>query len=1049
MKKALLTTLICMLIQCLQAQEWESLHQAGTKAFKSNDYNAALNFWEKAKEKAIIAFGKKHANYVLACNSLAKVYEKQLIFDKASLWYAEAKNTLEVTQGEETSDYAEACYNLGKIYNKQGLYAQAEPLLIKSRDIRAKVLGKTHIDYFKSCNSLASLYEDLGSFDEAESVAEEAKSIIEKLKGKEHHDYADVCNTLGLIYFRKGAYHKAEPLYREAQNIFLKTYGKEHEDYAKTSYNLAKVFRKKGLFNQAEALFLESKIIREKTLGKSHPKYAQSCDNLAGLYRIEGFFDKAEPLFLEAKNIREEVLGKSHPNYATSCQNLALLYQDLKRFDKAEALMKESKQVRENILGKSHPSYATSCHNLARLYEVQAKFVEAEQMHLEAKNVREKSLGKLHPDYGKSCFSVAKLYEKQGFYSKAEPLLVEAIEIFKQTLGNTHPDYAEYINQLGDLYEKQDMIAKAIPLYLEASKGFISQTENNFAHLSEKEKGLFYATFNTYFEHYNSFVLKCQKDFTQLTAWIYHNALITKALLFNATNKMRGRIRKSNDEQLIQLYSIWKSKKEYLTKAYQMTDDEKEEETDIKKMEDEINQIEKELSQRSAFFAQENEKIQYEWTDIQKQLKKNEAAIEIIRTRFYDKKWTDSVLYIALIVRPQTKGQPEMVVLGNGKELEGKYLRSYQSGIKFQRNDKYSYLQYWERIAQKIPNTQKVFISLDGVYNSINLNTLFNPKTQRFLIDELNIQLVSNTKDLIKFASHRRAIRKNMKAYQAHLFGYPDYAGNPEKKDTAQTNPNNDRALAWNDDKENTGVKLDTTQRFFGFDGKIAVLQGTKTEIININSFLQKQKLNPKIYLEMQANEEAIKSLRNPDILHIATHGFFLTDIPTAEENTEKSETRFFAGLQSKRLIANPLLRCGLLLAGAEFSLSGKIKELNASGSLGAENGILTAQEAMNLDLDNTDLVVLSACETGLGEIKNGEGVYGLQRAFQQAGAKSVLMSLWTVSDESTQEMMSLFYENLVIKQQDKRIAFQNAQKTLKAKYPQPYYWGAFVMVGE
>jgi CHAT domain-containing protein len=190
-------------------------------------------------------------------------------------------------------------------------------------------------------------------------------------------------------------------------------------------------------------------------------------------------------------------------------------------------------------------------------------------------------------------------------------------------------------------------------------------------------------------------------------------------------------------------------------------------------------------------------------------------------------------------------------------------------------------------------------------------------------------------------------------------------------------------------------------------------------------------------FISDEATEANIKAVNNPQVLHIATHGYFLSDVSLASDNSHG-----LGNMDARTIMENPLLRSGLLFAGAKQAF---VKDQQAATD--AEDGVLTAYEAMNLDLENTDLVVMSACETGLGVTTNGEGVYGLQRAFQVAGAKSVLMSLWTVSDEATKQLMIAFYENWLAGKTPHE-AFRLSQLTIRQTFPEPFYWGAFVMVG-
>ncbi len=278
------------------------------------------------------------------------------------------------------------------------------------------------------------------------------------------------------------------------------------------------------------------------------------------------------------------------------------------------------------------------------------------------------------------------------------------------------------------------------------------------------------------------------------------------------------------------------------------------------------------------------------------------------------------------------------------------------------------------------------------MYHQLSINALKDSKGT-YLVDKYAIQFVGNTKDVIALKASESVHTKPLSAF---LIGNPNY----------------------------------------GSQGLIDQLPGAEAEVKNITTLLTKYIIKTTSLIGTKATEAKIKEANSPNILHIATHGYFLADL-------SQMETTKVLGVDIAAAKENPLLRSGLLFANCD-----NVFDENYHASTNAENGVLTAYEAMSLNLDKTDLVVLSACETGLGEVKQGEGVYGLQRSFLIAGAKSIIMSLWSVSDEATMELMTLFYTGYA-KSGNKTQSFNEAIKQLKLKYKEPFYWSAFVMLNK
>lgn len=1056
--------------------DWIDLFNKGRSLDQIGNHRESVKCYQKAQKKIEQIYGKKYKGYTTILNALALSYRSQALYDKAIPLLKEALEINKELLGEKSVDYATTMNNLGLIYVLKGLYDEAEPLLKKTISIIKDISGTKHPIYSTALNILASLYREKGLYPKSEELFKQVIKVRKEVFGEKHPDYARALSNLGLLYTSQGIYIKADSLYRKSLKIRKEVLGEKHPEYLESTHNLANSYLKQGLYIKAENLLKQVIKIRKEISGEKHPEYVKSLNSLAITYSDQGLYAKATPLMLKALDIRKEVLGEKHPSYALYLRNVAVIYgyqglykqafnllkKSLKIYketvgennpnytitlgnlaeyyhnigltSKAESLLKEILKILKTNLGEKHPEYAFFLNNLGSLYSEQKKFIKAEDLFQEALNIKAEVFGKTHPEYAITLANLGSLYSNQNMYIKAESLYQEALKIFKKYSGDSSPSYSVTLARLALLYAKrQKLYTKVKPLFQKVITNKLKQIDVLLPSMSDFNRRQYIQSINVSFKNFYYFTNVYYSENPTISNDLLNLRLQIKGLIFQSFQKMQKQILASGDSTLITKYNTWKDKRSYLAKVYEMSIEKKQKQKiDESKLEEETEKLEKELSLEAERFSglEELQKFnqKYTWQDAQKYLKNNEILIEIVRVQVAK----DTMKYIAIILNNQMQKYPKMLVLENGLDLEQKHIEFYRQNIDNQKTDTQSYTAFWAKIDSVISKQgkiKKIYFSPDGIYNQINLLTLKNPKTNQYLIDKYEIQILGTPKDLILKAEKTKT-HKKLKDYDLALFGYALYSPFPKKEKKSNSTSSESLIL-----KSKNRLDLDSTQRLF--DGKkIRLLLGTKKEVENIAQIAHNKNIKAKTYIRREANEENIKKLKNPDILHIATHGYFLADIST--ENRDN-----FGKIEPKKFRENPLLRSGLLLAGAEANFKDSIQIERE------ENGILTAEEALTLDLDKTELVVLSACETGLGEISNGEGVYGLQRAFQQAGAKTILMSLWNVSDKVTQEMMTLFYENLLKKKQNKRTAFKNAQNQIKKKYPEPYYWGAFVMIGE
>jgi CHAT domain-containing protein len=846
--------------------------------------------------------------------------------------------------GRDTVDFATSLYQLK-------MYKLAEASFVEAKTYLEEHQLTSDISYIRCISNLALVYMAQGKSIESEEHVNFALQASEEL-GKNTAAYVANLNSRAKFEQMVGHYNEAEQGFDETLDLVKKVFTENSLQHAIVLNNKAMLYQNVGRYDEAITLMKQAITTADAAFKKSM-KRKNSFDgrrfqsNLAFMYQMAGKYPEAEATFLDMKKSYEKNMASGNPEYAVLLNQLAILYIQTKKYDQVETLLKKAQEILKKKHGEESTTYARATGDLGVFYRLTNK------------------------------------------YADAEPLITKALGIREKTLGVDHPDYIRTKEDLAILYWKMEQWDKAYEQYKPVMDKTIDFINNYFPPMSEAEKTKYWDITSPRFQRFYNFAIAAIATKPSIAEDIFDYQTATKGLLLNATNKIKQAILSSGDKTLIDEYLLWLDKKEALARYYSLSKEElSQQKIDLSAMEAEANKIERSLSSRSADFSTGYSTQKVSFKQIRDLLADAEAVVEIIRVHSFDHDFTSESKYVALIL---TKGAqlPKVVILDNGGQLDTRYAKFYRNAIQQKITDDYSYDQYWARFDSNLTGKKVIYISPDGAYNQLNLNTLKKPGAD-YVINKYDITILGNSKDLIALKSKKTPLPKK----NAMLLGFPDYGGED-----------------------------------------IAALPGTKIEIETVSKILKTSGYQITQFTQQLASEKNLKSVKSPALMHIATHGYFLQD-------TEGGGNAF--GVNADNAANNPLLRSGLMLANASKTVSGATTTNLETN----DNGILTAYEAMNLNLENTNLIVLSACETGLGDVKNGEGVYGLQRAFLVAGADAMIMSLWKVDDAATQQLMTNFY-TIWAKSGNKQKAFKQAQLQLMTKYKEPYYWGAFVMMGQ
>lgn len=936
-------------------------------------------------------------------DSLGTIYMDAGHINKADSLFIRALGIKNQASKNDKIGLAKSYDNLGLLQLSKGHSELADSLFNVAYNIKLIELGPEHPYTSISYTNFGEVYLQKGDYEKALSFCHKALDIQVEHYGETHSTLAATYNLKGLVHVKLGNLKKAVSFHNKALQIELNNFGATHLDVAKYYASLGIVQSYIGDYDKALDNHEKALHIWRGAYGEVHLKLAYAHHNLGTVYYKMGNYDKSARFYLKALELKSELLGEKDRGVALTCSNLGALYKLTGDYEKAIHYGSRALEIRQEILGEMHVDVANSYNNIANIYTRTGDLEKATDLYLKALHIREKVFKKDHPNVASSYHNLGNLYNHTEDYENAVYYGNKALKVWTAVYGENHPHVSSSYANLTVAYEGLGELKTADSLWHLIIHKNLKRLNNNFLFLPDKQRLDFAETFNNVHEAFFRYTIENENPITRkLAAYLLLN---TKALALDYSISVRDIINNIESEELEILYGELISLNKNISQAELITKEQRKEQgLNITAMHDQQDDLTRQLLQNSVL----KEKLHKEpirWEDALAKLHADEAILDFMQF--------NNTYYVVLslkhmsapqIIRITDQENISTFLQPSGKDGQPKYIQHIEGlDSLFQK--------IWLPMNSQLSHVKKIHLSASGLLHQIDFEVLRNENGQ-FLGEQFEFHYYKTIRDFInkEESSSYSNFKENSVSKNAILLGDITYDKSLIQKD------NNTKAILR--------------------DG-IEPLPATQKEIIEIAKIIEE---NDGSFTRLSGNRASESIIQNnsgdksPDIYHFATHGKYLLPLDSlgADGNLQKR-------MQSSD---NALQRSMLMLSGANQTWT---SEENIK--LSDDDGILTAYEISNMDFRNTDLVVLSACNTGLGDIHDTEGVIGLQSAFKLAGVENILVSLWKVNDVATKDLMVLFYENYLTKKQDIATSLRTAKATMKNRGAKPQNWAGFILI--